>query len=293
MTELIADVDRGTLPPRTRKIYSEVGAAIEQGWKPIELAQKLGVSPSFLSECIAELRTVLGLLNGVFPTVSEEAYRELLASIAHRGVEVPLVVDEHGVIDGHARLRACKELAHIYELDTTIPDWGKVAENAIHDRGDAVEMYGRDTVDAALYLADLPDGLIEAARARRFDDPPVDRRAGLTPRQRVELAITLNAHRRHLQRGELRLLVEVELMRDKDRSNAAIGRLVGCTAQYVGQVRQQVAEDEHLFANPQADVETKPVSVPWRPVVELDCPHCAEHLALSRAGRDFRLEITA
>jgi hypothetical protein len=262
---------------------------MEQGWKPIELAQNLGVAPSFLSELIAELRTVLGFVNGVFPTHSDDEYRALLESVAEQGVVCAIVVDERGVIDGHARLRACKELAHIAELAAELPEWETTVEAARTDRGEAVELYGRERVRDCEYLASFDADVL--ARARVVE-PPVDRRKGLSESERRALAITLNAHRRHLNRGDLRLLIEVEIMRDGGRSNAAIARLVGCTPQWVGQVREQLVEDEARFKS-QLEVESKVLSVPWRPVVELDCPHCKGHLALERAGRDFRLELAA
>lgn len=293
MTELISDVDPGMLPPRTRRIFSEVGRAIEQGWKPIELAQMLGVAPSFLSELLAELRTALGLVNGVFPTASEDDYRALLESIATVGVQVPVVVDERGVIDGHARIRACKELAHASLLLEQQPDWQQIAAAADTDRAEAVEMYGKQTVTDCQYLAGLSDDTRDALPEHRFDSPPIDKRTSLSDQERRQLAITINAHRRHLGRGERRLLVEVELMLDRDRSDGQIARIVGCSRQFVWQVRQQLVADEEAFGNPRSQVEPQSGLAPWRPVVELDCPHCQHHLLLERGGRDYRLELTA
>lgn len=293
MSELILDVDPGKLPPRTRRIFLDVGAAIEQGWKPIELAQQLGVAPSFLSECIGELRTALGLVNGVFPTASDEAFTELLWSVAERGVEVPVVLDEHGIIDGHARVRAVETLEWIVAQAAAWPEWERIAEQAADDRGHAREVHGKETVETCERLAEFGPRLVMLAGERHWEDPPIDRRAKLPPAERRRLAVLLNAHRRHLHRGDLRLLVEVELMLAPKRSDAEIGRLVGCTGQWVGQIRAQLVEDEKLFADAQPDAEVKPLSAAWKPVVELDCPHCSRHLALERAGRDFRLELTA
>ena len=47
----------------------------------------------------------------VMPDLSEEEYEQLKASIAEHGVLVPIELDEVGaVLDGHWRMRACKEL---------------------------------------------------------------------------------------------------------------------------------------------------------------------------------------
>lgn len=294
MNELIKDVDPGKLPPRTRQIFFHVGAAIEAGWKPIELAQKLGVAPSFLSECIAELRTGLGLLNGVFPTASEDDYDSLRESVGRHGVLVPIVMDEHGIIDGHVRARACRELAHIASLAGEISDFNEIAADAKKDLNAARDAYGKDTVDNARYLVECGPELIALAGEANWSDPPIERHHGLDPTERRQLAVTLNAHRRHLERGELRLLVEVELMIDPHRTDRSIASLVGCDRSWVNKIRVQLEADEKTFGtdNSQEPVEGVP-SHTFKAVAELDCPHCQHHLALMRGGREFQLELTA
>jgi hypothetical protein len=303
MTEPMQGVDLGTLPPRIRQIYSEVWKPIAQGWKPIELARSLGVSPSFVSELLAELRAAAAFSAGMFPPVSDDEYRGLLESIAAVGIQAALVVDEHGVIDGYARLRALRELAHICALAEQLPDWESVAAEASVDREATIvrygqeahadwdhrdaEKHGRKVVQKAEYLASIGAELVAIALDRRWMHPPVDRREDLTPAQRRTLAITLNTPRRHLSRGELRLLIEVELTLDPTRSDPEIARLVGCTRQWVNMIRLELERGES-----QEQVEgATPCS--WRPVVELACPSCSHHLALERAGREFRLELTA
>lgn len=47
----------------------------------------------------------------VMPDLTEQEYQALKADIAARGVKIPAEVDEQGnVLDGHHRIRACKEL---------------------------------------------------------------------------------------------------------------------------------------------------------------------------------------
>lgn len=294
MSELIKDVDPGKLPPRTRQISLHVGSAIEEGWKPVELAQMLGVAPSFLSDCIAELRTALGFINGIFPTASDDDYFELRESIARQGVIVPIVVDEHGIIDGFARARACAELARIVMLADDIPEWATIAALAREDKASARDLHG-DQVDDALYLADCGADLIWLARQQLWANPPTQRRTGLSSSERRQLAVTLNAHRRHLGRGDLRLLVEVELMLDPARADGAIAQLVGASRRWVNDIRLQLERDEETFSNSQPQVDGGGTATPmtWRPVAELDCPSCSHHLSLNRAGRDFQLALTA
>lgn len=46
----------------------------------------------------------------LLPALTEDEYEGLKGDIAERGVQVPVIVDEHGaVIDGHHRIRACQE----------------------------------------------------------------------------------------------------------------------------------------------------------------------------------------
>lgn len=281
------DTDPGKLPPRTRAIYSEVGLAIGQGWRPGELAAKLGVAPSWLSELLAELRTALGLLHGIFPTLSDDQYRALLASVAAHGVQVPIVVDERGIIDGYARVRAVEELAELCRLAEALPMWAEIAGD--DDRNHQVELHGRDIVEQAEQIAGYGPGLVFRALERRWQNPPIDRRVGLTDVERRELAVSLNAQRRHLDRGQIRQVVEAELMLNPFRSNVVIGELAGCSHQWVAQVRAQLEEDEKRLANPQPEDEVQ-VLEPWRPVAQLDCPHCHHHVAVLRAGKEFKLE---
>lgn len=286
MSALIQDTDPGKLPPKTRAIFSEVGLAIGMGWKPSELAAKLGVAPSLLSEWLAELRTALGLLNGVFPTLSDEEYAALRESVARQGVLVAIHVDEHGIIDGHHRARACEELAEICELVDAHPTWSDIASMG---RADAVEMYGRETADAVERLAGYGPLVFEALD-RRWENPPIERHTGLSTEERRRLSVSLNAPRRHLERGQRRQVVEVELMLDPDRTNGEIGALAGCSHQWVAQVRQQLREDEALLSKPQVEDEVQVLEA-WRPVTEICCPNCSKTLALERAGREFRLGL--
>lgn len=293
MTELIADVDPGKLPPKTRVIFSEVGSAIARGWKPSELAARAGVPPSQVSEWLAELRTALGLLNGVFPTASEDDYRALRESIARQGVLVPIVVDEHGIIDGRARARAVEDLAELVQLATLCPDWPAIVAAADADddaeRKQAREIYTKTSIENARRLAAAGADLLAIAGEGRWAEPPVDRREGLGREGRRRLAVSLNAHRRHLHRGEIRQVVEIELMMEPDRTNAEIGALVGCSGQYVGQIRQQLADEERALADPQAVVEGESTFM-LRRVAEVECPHCHHGLAVLRGGKEFQLE---
>ena len=68
----------------------------------------------------------------VMPDMSEDEYNELKADIAERGVMVPIELDEDGnVLDGHHRLRACKELG-ITDYPTITREGMTETEKVLH-----------------------------------------------------------------------------------------------------------------------------------------------------------------
>ena len=70
----------------------------------------------------------------VMPDLADDEYRELRADIAERGVQVPIEFDEDGnVLDGHHRLKACKELG-ITDYPTIIRYGMTEAEKRTHAR---------------------------------------------------------------------------------------------------------------------------------------------------------------
>lgn len=291
MNELISDVAPGMLPPRIRATFLDVGLAIGKGWKPGELAKKLGVAPSVLSDLLGELRLALGLLHGIFPTPSDHEVDATLRSIAEHGVETPIVVDEHGIIDGYVRVGCCEQLAWIEDATRRIPNWESLAGTAelgTDERRALNEEHGKATVDDAIALARYGAELVALAGERRWADPPIDRRRHLSPQGRRQLAVRLNVERRHLHRGELRAVIEMELMIDGARTNRAIANLVGSSEEWVRQVREQLARDEQILSNPPAEVETQVLG--FATVASLPCPHCHHDLRVMRGGREFALE---
>jgi ParB-like chromosome segregation protein Spo0J len=66
----------------------------------------------------------------LFPELAADEFAALKADIAERGVLVPVEYDEHGnVLDGHHRVRACRELG--------IKDWPTVTRGGMDDEAKA------------------------------------------------------------------------------------------------------------------------------------------------------------
>ena len=78
---------------------------------------------------------------------------------------------------------------------------------------------------------------------------------GLTEEQKVEYALRANLQRRHLSQAQKRDLIRSELDRDPDRSDRAIGRLLGVDGKTVGTVRR--GEVPHLVTDDDLLEETR------------------------------------
>ncbi|QDU50511.1 DNA methyltransferase [Gimesia panareensis] len=119
-----------------------------------------------------------------FPVMSEEEFEALKASIADRGVEVPIIVDQDGdIIDGHQRKRACDEL-----------------------------------------------GINCLTEVRNFENE----------NQKLELALTLNCNRRHLNQKQKRTLIEEYLLRDAEIADNHLAGIIGVSKNTVASVRRKL-----------------------------------------------------
>ena len=242
-SELNLAPDPGNLSPRSRSTYWAIWVLVQEGIKPTEIANKLGRAPSYVSDELKAFYTEVCFQQGIFPPLADEEYEALKDSIAERGVEVPIVVDEHGeIIDGRMRRHIAREL-----------------------------------------------GI----------DCPFEVRHGLSLAERRDLAITLNGPRRHMNRQQKTALVVSELMIGRDRSDRAIGRLVGTSHVTVGKVRRELEDEEELWAKAEGVVEggqpDQPLAQNDPAVTErfqghVECPCCSERLELWRRGGEWMLD---
>lgn len=215
---------------------------MEKGQRPSEIATKLQRAPSWVSDRLNELYTEVLFQQGIFPPLPKDEYETLRESIAAHGVQVAIVVDEHGdVIDGYQRRHISREL-----------------------------------------------GI----------DCPTEVRAGLTLDERRELAVLLNAPRRHLTRQQKRQLVVAELMLERDRSDRAIGRLAGVAHTTVSRIRIQLEAEEETYARAKAQAEVESgathrrndSALTERFLGNLECPHCQAELELWRRAGEYMLD---
>ena len=100
------------------------------------------------------------------PAVSEEAYAAVKASIGARGIQVPLEITGEGVVlDGHARLRAARELG-IGEVDVSVVAPGNELEHILRAALDRRQLTPSQATAVAANLAQVTEHQLEAAERR-------------------------------------------------------------------------------------------------------------------------------
>lgn len=125
---------------------------------------------------------------------------------------------------------------------------------------------------------------------------PIEVAHGLTLSEKRELAITLNASRRHLTTRDKQTLVVAELMQDRDRSNRAIARVVGVDDKTVGRIRKGIEIAEGIWENPpEPTLEDDGVldeldTLPERVFGVAQCPCCDTRLRALKVRGEFLLE---
>lgn len=105
------DFDPGTLTPRDQATLELLGSKLVEGYSEKELAKELQVEHSWVSQKLHEVRTAIGLQQGLFPPLTEAEEEALTGSIIDHGVLHPVIVDENlATIDGANRVRLAKQV---------------------------------------------------------------------------------------------------------------------------------------------------------------------------------------
>lgn len=106
----------------------------------------------------------------LFPNLADDEYEALKADIAERGVLVPVEYDEHGnILDGHHRVRACRELG--------IKDWPTVTRGGMDDEAKAEHVLTLNLVRRHLTPSQLAN-LAASLRAQGWSFPRIAARLG-------------------------------------------------------------------------------------------------------------------
>lgn len=106
----LTDIDLETLSPRSQAIRIEIGELMPDGYRLNEIATELGVTPSWVSQRLDELRSEIVLQTGGFLPLTDTEYSTLKDSIAQHGQQVPVLIGDTGLLDGKHRILALREL---------------------------------------------------------------------------------------------------------------------------------------------------------------------------------------
>ena len=109
-TRALHAVNLDTLSTRSRAIKILIGDKLPDGYRLNEIATELGVSASWVSQRLDELRNELLLQSGHFLPLTDTEYAALRDSIREHGQRVPILVGQSGLLDGKHRLLALREL---------------------------------------------------------------------------------------------------------------------------------------------------------------------------------------
>lgn len=115
-TRALQHIDLETLSTRSKAIRIAIGDQIPDGYKLTEIANELGVSPSWVSARLDELRTEILLQQGRFLPLTDNEYAALEASILEHGQQVPILIGETGLVDGLHRCQILLKHGHTEAL---------------------------------------------------------------------------------------------------------------------------------------------------------------------------------
>lgn len=105
-----AGINLENLSERGKAIKLMIVDEMNDGYDLGTIAKELGQSVSWVSERLVELRHEVELQQGVFFPLTEQEFDALKLSITQYGVQNPILVGDHTLIDGRHRWLASKEL---------------------------------------------------------------------------------------------------------------------------------------------------------------------------------------
>lgn len=103
-------INLDSLTPRSQSINLLIGERMTEGYRPNEIAEKLGRPQSWVAERLDELRSEITLDSGGFLPLNPNEFDSLKESIKEFGVRSPVLIGEHQLIDGRHRWLISQEL---------------------------------------------------------------------------------------------------------------------------------------------------------------------------------------
>jgi len=158
------EIDLTKLSERGKAIKLTIVDEMNDGYDLATIARELGQTPSWVSDRLAELRHEVELQSGTFFPLTDQEFQALKLSIETYGVQSPILVGDHSLLDGRHRWLASKELGL-----TTIPAVFLSGLTTVQERelGIAVNAARRQLTSKQKHALVRSELLIDASRADR------------------------------------------------------------------------------------------------------------------------------
>ena len=110
--KLPAEIDWSKISERGNSVKLVIADKMADGWTQTEIGEKLGRTPSWVSDRLTELRQeiLLTQTNNHVSPLGRDELDSLRESIKDHGIQTPILVGEHTVIDGKHRCLIASEL---------------------------------------------------------------------------------------------------------------------------------------------------------------------------------------
>lgn len=106
----LSQIDLESLSPRSQAIMLNIGDEMLDGYTLTTLANELKRTSSWVSDRLNELRNEILLRANLFLPLTDTEFDALKDSIKENGVQVPVIIGEHTLIDGRHRWLIAREL---------------------------------------------------------------------------------------------------------------------------------------------------------------------------------------
>lgn len=106
----LKELDPESLSPRSRAIRLVITDEMHDEMKEKEIAEALGQPWSWVKERLYELRSEVALNTGHFMPLTHTEFTALTESVMEHGVQTPIIIGEHQLIDGRHRWMVSESL---------------------------------------------------------------------------------------------------------------------------------------------------------------------------------------
>lgn len=106
----LKQLDPESLSPRSKAIRLLITDEMQDEFKEKEIAEQLGQPWGWVNERLTELRSEIALNTGHFMPLTHTEFAALMESVEAHGVQTPIIIGEHQLIDGRHRWQVSEKL---------------------------------------------------------------------------------------------------------------------------------------------------------------------------------------